>query len=141
MDMSHTDGIVTTPQNQLSFDHSEFTTVSLREVTSTHRDQKEPKAQRTAVFLTALLLLARRSSSYARELTLTALLLLTTRAVPTPQLHRLSLLRREDGEGVISTAIVVLIIAFLAVGMWVAFKTIMGTTTAGISNQVAQLGQ
>lgn len=46
----------------------------------------------------------------------------------------------ESGEGVISTAIVVLIIAFLAVGMWIAFKAIMGQTTSTIANQVSQLG-
>ncbi|MGC8464362.1 MAG: hypothetical protein ACP5O0_00365 [Acidimicrobiales bacterium] len=64
--------------------------------------------------------------------------------VGVPQLGRLQFdtpMSDETGEGVISTAIVVLIIAFLAVGMWVAFKTIMATTTTGISNQVAQLGQ
>jgi hypothetical protein len=48
---------------------------------------------------------------------------------------------REEGEGVISTAIVVLIVAFLAVGMWIAFKAIMGQTTNTISSQVSQLGQ
>jgi hypothetical protein len=46
----------------------------------------------------------------------------------------------ESGEGVISTAIVVVIMAFLAVGLWFAFKTIMGNATATVSNQVAQLG-
>ncbi len=50
-------------------------------------------------------------------------------------------LEPEDGEGVISTAIVVLIMAFLAVGMWIAFKALMGQTTTTISSQVSQLGQ
>ncbi len=50
-------------------------------------------------------------------------------------------LEYEDGEGVISTAIVVLIVAFLAVGMWIAFKALMGQTTTTISSQVSQLGQ
>lgn len=50
-------------------------------------------------------------------------------------------LASEEGEGVISTAIVVLIISFLAVGMWAAFKVIMGNATASISSQVSQLGQ
>ncbi|MGC8480381.1 MAG: hypothetical protein ACP5PJ_02430 [Acidimicrobiales bacterium] len=53
---------------------------------------------------------------------------------------RVSLIR-ETGEGVISTAIVVLIIAFLAVGMWVAFKVIMGNATTSISTQISQIGQ
>jgi len=46
----------------------------------------------------------------------------------------------EAGEGVISTAIVVVIMAFLAVGLWFAFKTIMANATTTVSNQVAQLG-
>ncbi len=53
----------------------------------------------------------------------------------------ISKLESEDGEGVISTAIVVLIVAFLAVGMWIAFKALMGQTTTTISSQVSQLGQ
>lgn len=53
---------------------------------------------------------------------------------------RISLLS-DAGEGVISTAIVVLIIAFLAVGMWVAFKVIMGNATTSISTQISQIGQ
>lgn len=52
-----------------------------------------------------------------------------------------AVVRCQSGEGVISTAIVVLVIAFLAVGMWVAFKVIMGNATTSISNQVSQLGQ
>jgi hypothetical protein len=46
----------------------------------------------------------------------------------------------EAGEGVISTAIVVVIMAVLAVGLWFAFKTIMASATTTVSNQVAQLG-
>ncbi|MGC9154903.1 MAG: hypothetical protein ACP5HZ_04575 [Ferrimicrobium sp.] len=47
----------------------------------------------------------------------------------------------ETGEGVISTAIVVMIMAFLAVGLWVAFKLIMSNATSSISTQVSQIGQ
>ncbi|ACU54211.1 hypothetical protein Afer_1281 [Acidimicrobium ferrooxidans DSM 10331] len=46
----------------------------------------------------------------------------------------------EAGEGVVSTAIIVVIMAFLAVGLWFAFKTIMANATTTVSNQVAQLG-
>lgn len=46
----------------------------------------------------------------------------------------------EGGEGVVSTAIIVVIMAFLAVGLWFAFKTIMANATTTVSNQVAQLG-
>ncbi|MDA8385696.1 MAG: hypothetical protein M0Z88_05490 [Actinomycetota bacterium] len=47
----------------------------------------------------------------------------------------------ERGEGVVSSAIAVLIFAFLGVMLWIAFKATMGTATAAINNQVAQLGQ
>jgi hypothetical protein len=47
----------------------------------------------------------------------------------------------EMGEGVISTAIVVMIMAFLAVGLWVAFKLILHNATSSISTQVSQIGQ
>lgn len=72
---------------------------------------------------------------------LSAVLALVVGVPPLGRLQFDTSMSDETGEGVISTAIVVLIIAFLAVGMWVAFKTIMATTTTGISNQVAQLGQ
>lgn len=52
-----------------------------------------------------------------------------------------SALRAEEGEGVISTAIVVMIMAFLAVGLWVAFKLLMSHATGTISQQVSQIGQ
>ena len=47
----------------------------------------------------------------------------------------------DSGEGVISTAIVVMIMAFLAVGVWVAFKAIMSNATNSIATQVSQIGQ
>jgi hypothetical protein len=47
----------------------------------------------------------------------------------------------ESGEGVVSTAIVVVIMAFLALGLWVAFKSIMGHATTTISSQISQIGQ
>lgn len=45
------------------------------------------------------------------------------------------------GEGVVSSAIAVLIFAFLGVILWVAFKATMGTATNSINAQVAKLGQ
>ena len=47
----------------------------------------------------------------------------------------------DVGEGVVSSAIAVLIFAFLGVILWVAFKATMGTATNSINAQVAKLGQ
>lgn len=46
--------------------------------------------------------------------------------------------RRRDqrGEGVISAAIAVLIMAFIGVGMWLAFNTMFQTTAKNINHQV-----
>jgi hypothetical protein len=46
----------------------------------------------------------------------------------------------ERGEGVISLAIGVLIMAFLGAGMWVAFNTTMHTTQNKVDNQVQTIG-
>ncbi|MGH9131614.1 MAG: hypothetical protein ACRDWV_08075 [Acidimicrobiales bacterium] len=46
----------------------------------------------------------------------------------------------ERGEGVISAAIAVLVMAFLGVGLWLAFKAILGSATTQVSNQVSQIG-
>ncbi|CAN5734091.1 hypothetical protein BH10ACT1_BH10ACT1_00580 [soil metagenome] len=46
----------------------------------------------------------------------------------------------ERGEGVISAAIAVLVMAFLGVAMWVAFKTLFANTTAKTGEQVDQIG-
>lgn len=46
----------------------------------------------------------------------------------------------ERGEGVISAAIAVLIMAFLGVALWVAFKATLGTATNTVNSQVAQIG-
>lgn len=53
--------------------------------------------------------------------------------------HRLA--SDERGEGVISAAIVVLIMAFLGAAMWVAFRTIFSDTTDNTSSQVSSIGQ
>ena len=51
------------------------------------------------------------------------------------------LVRDERGEGVISAAIVVLIMAFLGVAMWVGFKATLGDAQGNVDNQVDQIGQ
>lgn len=52
--------------------------------------------------------------------------------------HRL---RSDDrGEGVISAAIVVLIMAFLGAAMWVAFNQIFSDASSNTSDQVDKIG-
>jgi hypothetical protein len=58
---------------------------------------------------------------------------------------RLSLARRarlgdESGEGVISAAIAVLIMAFLGVAMWVGFQSTLAKTQRNVDNQVTRIG-
>lgn len=49
--------------------------------------------------------------------------------------------RRPDrGEGVISTAIAVLIVAFLGAAMWVAFNSIWDSAKTNINEQVNSIG-
>jgi hypothetical protein len=48
--------------------------------------------------------------------------------------------RTERGEGVISAAIAVLIMAFLGAAMWFAFNGTMKTATNNVSSNVSQLG-
>lgn len=54
-------------------------------------------------------------------------------------LRSLSLrLRDEAGEGVISTAIAVLILAFVGAGMWLGFSAMMSSTCDAAANQLDQ---
>lgn len=46
----------------------------------------------------------------------------------------------QDGEGVISTAIAVLIMAFIGAAMWLAFNAVFGNASETISEQVEQIG-
>lgn len=48
--------------------------------------------------------------------------------------------RDERGEGVISAAIAVLIMAFLGAAMWLAFNRMFTTTTDRTNIQVSQIG-
>jgi hypothetical protein len=47
----------------------------------------------------------------------------------------------DRGEGVISAAIAVLIMAFLGAAMWVGFDAIWGDTEENIGDQVDQIGR
>lgn len=49
--------------------------------------------------------------------------------------------RDERGEGVISAAIAVLIMAFLGVLMWVGFKATLGNAQGNVDDQVGQIGK
>jgi hypothetical protein len=68
-------------------------------------------------------------------------------AVKTPYPKESASLRRripskdERGEGVISAAIAVLIMAFIGVGMWVAFNATFQHTARNVNNQVNCIGQ
>ena len=46
----------------------------------------------------------------------------------------------EKGEGVISTAIAVLIMAALGAVMWVGFQAIWGNASTKTNNQINQIG-
>ncbi len=48
--------------------------------------------------------------------------------------------RGDRGEGVISSAIAVLVMALLGALMWVAFKAIFADASARTSTQVGQIG-
>jgi hypothetical protein len=49
--------------------------------------------------------------------------------------------RDERGEGVISAAIAVLVMAFLGVAMWVAFDATFSHAATHVDNQVNCIGQ
>ncbi len=49
-------------------------------------------------------------------------------------------LKGERGEGVISAAIAVLIMAFLGAAMWVGFQQMWKTTEATTNDKITQIG-
>lgn len=49
-------------------------------------------------------------------------------------------LQDDLGEGVISAAITVLIMAFLGAAMWVAFNQLFTDTSSTVADQVGQIG-
>lgn len=62
-------------------------------------------------------------------------------AVKAARIHLVHRLAADDrGEGVISAAIAVLIMAFLGALMWVGFKSIWGDAEANTRDQVNQIG-
>lgn len=67
------------------------------------------------------------------------------RAVVWLQVGRMVLVDRirsdERGEGVISAAIAVLIMAFLGVALWFGFKATLSNTQANVDQQLDQLGK
>ena len=48
--------------------------------------------------------------------------------------------RDERGEGVISTAIAVLIVAFLGIALWTGFDSMMNSATERTRTQVEEIG-
>lgn len=57
---------------------------------------------------------------------------------PRPSAYRT--MSGDRGEGVISTAIAVLIVAFLGAAMWLGFNTIWDNTEENIENEVESIG-
>lgn len=53
--------------------------------------------------------------------------------------HRLA--EDDRGEGVISAAIVVLIMAFLGAAMWVVFRRVFGNATDQTETEVSRIGR
>ena len=49
--------------------------------------------------------------------------------------------RDERGEGVISAAIAVLVMAFLGVAMWIAFSSTFNSAATHVNRQVNCIGQ
>ena len=72
--------------------------------------------------------------------------MITLSSVAHPALHAVRHLfvdrlhRDQRGEGVISAAIAVLVMAFLGAAMWLAFDNIFTSTTDRTSTQVEQIG-
>ena len=66
-------------------------------------------------------------------------------AVVWVQVSRMMLMERirsdERGEGVISAAIAVLIMAFLGVALWFGFKATLQNTQGNVDQQINQIGK
>lgn len=63
-----------------------------------------------------------------------------TQPIDHPRRHRSRRLRGERGEGVISAAIAVLIMAFLGAAMWVGFQQMWHTTQTTTNDRITQIG-
>jgi hypothetical protein len=55
--------------------------------------------------------------------------------------NSVALIKDESGEGVISAAIAVLIMAALGAIMWVGFRTIWNNTSSQTNTQINQIGR
>ena len=55
--------------------------------------------------------------------------------------YRAALSRDERGEGVISAAIAVLIMAFLGVVVWVGFKATLDNTQTKVDSKIEEIGK
>lgn len=64
----------------------------------------------------------------------------TTAAVSTPASSRRRRFSGDRGEGVISAAIAVLIMAFLGAAMWVGFQQMWKATEATTNDKITQIG-
>jgi hypothetical protein len=64
-----------------------------------------------------------------------------TRSTTVPSHEGRRWARDERGEGVISAAIAVLVMAFLGVGMWVAFNATFQHASSHVNQQVDCIGQ
>lgn len=63
----------------------------------------------------------------------------SARSAP-PATSRRRRLRGDRGEGVISAAIAVLIMAFLGAAMWIGFQQMWKTTEATTNDKITQIG-
>jgi type IV secretory pathway VirB2 component (pilin) len=64
----------------------------------------------------------------------------TTTSPATGSGQRRARRRSERAEGVISTAIAVLIVAFLGIALWTGFDAMMNSATERTRTQVEQIG-
>lgn len=69
---------------------------------------------------------------------LTLRVLVAAKAAQVTTAHRLA--HDDRGEGVISAAIAVLVMAFLGALMWVGFKTLFQDTQGQVNQQVNKIG-
>lgn len=58
-----------------------------------------------------------------------------------PAARRGARLSRQDGEGVISTAIAVLIMAFIGAAMWVVFNGVFENAAENVEVEVGRIGE
>ena len=72
---------------------------------------------------------------------MSVLIIASRTIIATCRAHAVRLPFDDRGEGVISVAIAVLIMAFLGAAMWLGFNAIWGDAEANIGDQVDQIGR